>query len=107
MPTYTLEDKETGEQHEVFMSWDELQEYKKGNPHLKQVIGAPNIVSSSGGRASKVENHPFKEVLQKVGEAFPGSAVAKQHTRRTAKEVKTKEIVDKHRKLQAKGKKNV
>ena len=66
-----------------------------------------NIVSSSGGRASKVENHPFKEVLQKVGEAFPGSAVAKQHTRRTAKEVKTKEIVDKHRKLQAKGKKNV
>ena len=107
MPTYTLEDKETGQQEEVFMNWDELQEYKKLNPHLKQVIGAPNIIGSTGGRATKVENHPFKEVLQKVGEAFPGSAVAKQHTRRTSKEVKTKEIVDKHRKIQAKGNKNV
>ena len=38
MPTYTLEDKETGEQHDVLMTWDDLQEYKKGNPHLKQVI---------------------------------------------------------------------
>ena len=28
MPTYTLEDTETGEQHDVFMSWDDLQEYK-------------------------------------------------------------------------------
>ena len=37
MPTYTLEDKETGEQHEVFMTFSELQEYKLLNPNLKQV----------------------------------------------------------------------
>ena len=45
MPTYTLEDTETGEQHDVLMSWNDLQEYKKAHPHLKQVIGSPNIVS--------------------------------------------------------------
>ena len=44
MPTYILEDKETGETHEVFMSWDELQEYKQMNPHLKQVLTAPNVI---------------------------------------------------------------
>ena len=50
MPTYTLEDTETGEQHDVLMSWNDLQEYKKSNPHLKQVIGSPNIVSKVGSR---------------------------------------------------------
>ena len=96
MPTYTLEDKETGEQHEVFMTFSELQEYKNLNPNLKQVIGAPNIISSKGGRATKIENHPFKEVLQKVGEGHPGCAVDKQHNRRTAKQVATDKVAIKH-----------
>ena len=49
MPTYTLEDTETGEQHDVMMTWDDLQEYKKGNPHLRQVItGGPAIVGGVG-----------------------------------------------------------
>ena len=96
MPTYTLEDRDTGQQEEVFMTWGEFQEYKKLNPHLRQVIGAPNIIGSTGGRATKVENHPFKEVLQKVGEGHPGSAVDKQHNRRTAKQVATDKIAIKH-----------
>tara|TARA_B100000427_G_C15412641_1_gene552748 strand:+ start:106 stop:435 length:330 start_codon:yes stop_codon:yes gene_type:complete len=102
MPTYTLEDRDTGQQEEVFMTWDELQEYKKLNPHLKQVIGAPNIISNKGSRAGNIDNHGFKEVLQKVGEGHPSSEVAKQHTRRTAKEIKTREIVKKHAAIQAK-----
>ena len=95
MPTYTLEDKETGEQHEVFMSFGEMQEYKKIH-NLKQIIQAPNIVS--GARVSTGKLGGFKEVLQKVGEGFPGSAVDKQHNRRTAKQVKTDAIVKKDNK---------
>ena len=94
MPTYTLEDKDTGEQHEVFMSFGEMQEYKKIH-NLKQIIQAPNIVS--GARVSTGKLGGFKEVLQKVGEGFPGSAVDKQHNRRTAKQVKTDAIVKKHK----------
>ena len=94
MPTYTLEDKETGEQHEVFMSFGEMQEYKKIH-NLKQIIQAPNIVS--GARVGTGKLGGFKEVLQKVGEGFPGSAVDKQHNRRTAKQVKTDAIVKKHK----------
>ena len=94
MPTYVLEDKETGEQQEVFMSFGEMQEYKKIHD-LKQVVQAPNIVS--GARVGTGKLGGFKEVLQKVGEGHPGSAVDKQHNRRTTKQVKTDAIVKKHK----------
>ena len=97
MPTYTLEDRDTGQQEEVFMTWGEFQEYKKLNPHLRQVIGAPNIIGSQGGRASNIENHGFKEVLQRVGENNPGSHVDKAHNRRSIKQVKTDAVVKKHK----------
>jgi len=93
MPTYRLEDTETGEQHDVFMSYGEMQEYKKTN-NLKQVIQAPSIVS--GARVSTGKLGGFKEVLQKVGEAYPGGAVDKQHNRRTSKQVATDNIAKKH-----------
>ena len=95
MPTYTLEDKETGEQHEVVMSFGEMQEYKKLH-NLKQIIQAPSIVS--GARVSTGKLGGFSEVLSKVGEAHPKSDLGKQVVRRTAKEVKTAEVLKKHRK---------
>ena len=93
MPTYTLEDKETGEQHEVVLSYGEMQEYKKIH-NLKQIIQAVNIVS--GARVSTRKLGGFKEVLQKVGEGHPGSYVDRTHNRRTAKQVKTAAIYKKH-----------
>ena len=63
MPTYTLEDKETGEQHDVLMTWDDLQEYKKGNPHLKQVItGGPAITSGVVSRTNLGGTGGFNEM---------------------------------------------
>ena len=94
MPTYTLEYKETGEQHEVVMSFGEMQEYKKLH-NLKQIIQAPSIVS--GARVSTGKLGGFKEVLQRVGENNPNSFVDKAHNRRTAKQVKTDAIVKKHK----------
>jgi predicted nucleic acid-binding Zn ribbon protein len=93
MPTYTLEDRETGEQHEVVLSYGEMQEYKKIH-NLKQIIQAVNIVS--GARVSTRKLGGFKEVLQKVGEGHPGSYVDRTHNRRTAKQVKTAAIYKKH-----------
>ena len=93
MPTYVLEDNETGEQHEVFMSFGEMQEYKKIHD-LKQVVQAPNIIS--GARVSTGKLGGFKEVLQRVGEANPGSAVDRAHNTRTSKRVATDRIAKKH-----------
>ena len=93
MPTYVLEDKETGEQQEVFMSFGEMQEYKRIHD-LKQVVQAPNIIS--GARVSTGKLGGFKEVLQRVGEANPGSHVDKTHNSRTSKQVATDKIAKKH-----------
>ena len=93
MPTYTLEDRETGEQHEVVLSYGEMQEYKKMHD-LKQVVQAPNIIS--GARVSTGKLGGFKEVLQRVGEANPGSAVDRAHNTRTSKRVATDRIAKKH-----------
>tara|TARA_B100000927_G_scaffold204067_1_gene165528 strand:- start:190 stop:528 length:339 start_codon:yes stop_codon:yes gene_type:complete len=104
MPTYTLEDKETGEQHDVLMSWNDLQEYKKGNPHLKQVItGTPSIVGGVGNRTGLGNSGGFNEVLSKVADAHPRSTLADGIRRRTAKEVKTDEVIKKHVDMQSKG----
>ena len=93
MPTYVLEDKETGEQQEEFKSFGEMQEYKKIHD-LKQVVQAPNIVS--GARVGTGKLGGFKEVLQKVGEGHPGSVVDRQHNRRTAKQIATDKVAIKH-----------
>ena len=75
------------------MSFGEMQEYKKIHD-LKQVVQAPNIVS--GARVGTGKLGGFKEVLQKVGEGHPGSAVDRQHNRRTAKQVATDKVAKKH-----------
>ena len=93
MPTYVLEDRETGQQHEVVMSFGEMQEYKKMH-NLKQVLTAPNVIS--GARVGDGKLGGFKEVLQKVGEAHPGSTVDRAHNRRTAKQVATDKVAKKH-----------
>ena len=101
MPTYTLEDKETGEQHDVLLSWDDLQQYKKDNPHLKQVItGGPAITSGVGSRTNLGGTGGFNEMLSKVADAHPRSELGKSLRRRSAKEVKTDAIIEKHVKMQ-------
>ena len=39
----------------------------------------------------------FNEVLSKVAEAHPKSALAKEHRKRTIKEVQTDNVIKKHR----------
>tara|TARA_R110002012_G_scaffold12010_2_gene53882 strand:+ start:7382 stop:7702 length:321 start_codon:yes stop_codon:yes gene_type:complete len=100
MPTYDFLNTETNEVEEHFMTISAKENYLKDNPHMKQhYTKVPGIVSGTIS-AGNVDNHGFKEVLQKVGEAHPGSEVQKEHTRRTAKEIKTREIIKKHAKIQ-------
>ena len=95
MPTYTFQNTETEDIFDKFMSISDRDLFIEDNPHIKQIIGPVNIVS--GARVSTGKLGGFKEVLQKVGEAHPGSAVDKTHNRRTAKQVATDKIAKKHR----------
>jgi hypothetical protein len=102
MPTYDFINTDTDEVIEdQFMSITAKEDYLKDNPHMKQhYTKVPGIVSGTIS-AGNVDNHGFKEVLQKVGEGHPGSEVSKQHSRRTGKEIKTREVIEKHAKIQS------
>ena len=97
MPIYIFKNTKTNEVEEKFLSMSEREEYLKDNPDIKQVPTPINIVGGVGG--IKTDNG-FNEVLSKISEAHPKSALAARHSRRTIKQVKTENAINKHRKRQ-------
>ena len=96
MPFYTFENKKTGKVYDEMMSISEMESYLKKNKHIKQKIHTVNIVGGIQGITHK-NDQGFKEVLNKVAEAHPRSALAKEHRKRTIKEVQTDNVIKKHR----------
>lgn len=98
MPTYIFYDSEEDEEFEMFMKWSEREEFLNNNPHIQPVMGAPALVSG----VSITDKVPdgFKEVLAKVSENHKSSTVAEKHGKKSIREVKTRELVDKHYKKQ-------
>jgi len=94
VPSYTFKDQD-GNYFEADLSLSEREEFLKDNPEITQVIQAPNIVAGVGGMRN---DDGWKEVLSKVGEAHPGSAVDKQYNSQSAKQVQTANAVEKWRK---------
>ena len=47
MPTYTIVNKKTEEEFDVFMTWTELQEMLKENPDLNQKLTTPGFVQAA------------------------------------------------------------
>ena len=92
MPIYTFENLKTGKVYDEMMSISEMEDYLKKNKHIKQKIHSVNII---GGIQHK-NDQGFKEVLSKVAEAHPRSALAKEHRKRTIKEVQTEKVIKKH-----------
>lgn len=99
MPTYTFEDKETGEVFEKTMKISERDVFVEENPHLTQLItGAPSMVSGVSGVSTSVrQSDGMKEVFQKAAEAHPNSPLAERYGKKSIKDIKTREVVNKHR----------
>ena len=74
----------------------EMEEYLSKSKHIRQRIGAVNIVGGVQGITHK-QDGGFKDVLSKIAEAHPKSALAKEHRKRSIKEVKTENVLKKHR----------
>ena len=94
MPLYSFLNTETGEEFESFMSISAREEYLKTNPTIDTVVTAAAIVSG----VSIIGKVPdgFKEVLSKISENHKSSEVASRYGKRSSKEIKTKQLVDKH-----------
>ena len=96
MPTYNFENTETGEITQEIMKISDRDTYLENNPNLKPVmLSAPGTVKATGDR-TKAPNG-FKEVLSKVAEANPTSALASDFGHKDHKSVTTRNIVQKHR----------
>ena len=96
MPIYTFYNKKTKKQFDDMMTIAEMEEYLQKNKHISQVLTGLNIVASVGNRAMKTDSG-FKDVLSKIGEAHPQSALARQTTKRSIKEIKTQQAVAKNK----------
>jgi len=96
MPTYTFRNKTTNEQFDIFIKMINLDQYKLDNPDQEQIIGTPNIVSGITNSKNHKVPSGFKDVLSKVAEAHPTSEVGKTYGNKTAKQIKTEQIVAKH-----------
>ena len=99
MPLYEFYNEELGESYEMMMTIANKEKYLKKNPHIKQVIGAPNIVGGVGDRVKT--DSGFKEVLSKIGDAHPGSNVHAKHGSKDIKREKSIATIKKHAAIQS------
>ena len=100
MPTYDFINTKTGKKFTDFMSISEKEDYLKKNPHIKQGIGKINIVSGVMGMGGLKTDGGWKDNLSRIADAHPTSELARQHRKRSIKEVKTQQVVEKHRRRQ-------
>lgn len=94
MPMYDFEDNETGTRFSLQLTISKKEEYLKDNQHIKQIIGAPSMIRGSGGFKN---DNGWKENLARIAEAHPQSALSEKIGNRTTKEIKTKQVLEKHR----------
>lgn len=96
MPTYNFENTETGEITQMVMKISERDTYLEENPNLKPImLSAPGTVKATGDRTKP--SNGFKEVLSKISESNPTSALAGDYGHKDHKSVTTRNIVQKHR----------
>jgi hypothetical protein len=105
VPIYTFENSKTGEVYDDMMSISEKETFLKKNRHIKQLVTRINISSGVVGMGGMKNDNGWKEMQSRIAEAHPASEFAKQHGKRSIKDVKTQQVVEKHRKRQAQRKK--
>ena len=96
MPIYTFYNKKSKKEFDEMMSISEMESYLSKNKHVKQVIKGLNIVASVGSRTGKTDSG-WKDTLSKIAEAHPQSPLAKQHTKKTIKQIKTEQAIAKNK----------
>ena len=99
MPIYTFENTKTGKVYDDMMTISEKEDFLEKNKHIKQKLTTINIVSGVQGITHKTDGG-WKDNLSRIADAHPTSELAQQHRRRSIKEVKTQQVVEKHRRRQ-------
>jgi hypothetical protein len=100
MPIYSFENIKTGKEFTEHLTMSELDDYLKNNKNIRQVFTSLNIVGGVSGLTHK-QDGGWKDNLQRIAEAHPGSPLADRYKKKSIKEIRTKEVINKHRKRNA------
>ena len=96
MPTYRFYNKRTKKEYTDLMSISEMEEFIQ-KKHIKILPPTQiNIVSSVGNIDSKTDNG-WKEVLSKITDAHPASALASQYGKKSVKDTQVDRVIKQHR----------
>tara|TARA_R110000772_G_scaffold131093_2_gene239362 strand:+ start:412 stop:735 length:324 start_codon:yes stop_codon:yes gene_type:complete len=96
MPTYCFKNEKTGEEWEDMMSIAERSTLLEKAPHIRQLPPTQlNIVAGTSASKSLRTDDGWKENLSRIAEAHPTSELASTHGDKSAKEAKTRQVVDK------------
>jgi predicted nucleic acid-binding Zn ribbon protein len=96
MPLYSFRNNETGEEYDMMMKYDDKVQYLANHPEIESIIsGAPGLVKGTGDHTKPPSG--FKEVLSRISENNPTSALANDFGHKDHKSVKKREVVEKHR----------
>ena len=101
MPIYTFENTKTGKVYDDMMSISEKESYLKKNKHIKQILTSINIVGGVQGVTHKTDGG-WNDNLQRIADAHPTSPLADRYKKKSIKEIKTQQAVQKHRKRRGK-----
>jgi|TARA_B110000444_G_scaffold201507_1_gene193446 hypothetical protein len=96
MPLYSFKNTKTGRKFTDMMSIAEMEEYLVKNKHIKQQVTSINIVAGVSGQSYR-SDQGWKETLSKVAEAHPMSALANEMGTKSTKQIKTEQVMKKHK----------
>ena len=96
MPIYTFENTKTGEVFDEMMSMSDHDDYLAKNPHIQRVYNKINLVGATGG--IKTDDLFKDEVLGRIGEHHKNTEMGDRYGNKSAKEVKTRQVVEKWKK---------
>jgi hypothetical protein len=102
MPTYEFVNTKTKQIEEHTMSVSAYDAFKADNPHLERYYSDAPMFSYTGGGdfAGKKTDNTWKEVMSKIAEQNPRSPLADNVLKKSAKRIKTDQVLKKHNVLQ-------
>jgi hypothetical protein len=96
VPTYRFYNSKTKKEYTDLMSISEMEEFIK-KKHIKLLPPTQlNIVSTTGTIDGKTDGG-WKEVMSKISEAHPKSALADRYGKRSVKDTQIESVMKKHR----------
>ena len=95
MSTYRFYNKNTKTEFEEYMSIADMEKFTK-KKHITLMPPTQMNIISGVVSASNNKDGGFNEVLHKISEAHPNSALADRTLKKSIKQVKTRETIKKH-----------